>query len=168
MSCGAAAGSSSGGRQPPSSTLHFSEVEPVERRLALAKKVTGSSGKRPTLGFKQVRVARGRIAQNWIYTHCDDLASTRKPISTGLGADVCTQKSFIQRLRCRLEYALLVRRRLRSSRTRACRDLQRHESQNARVETRRLGLTVEFFALRGRAQEVETGFCVRRGRSQWT
>jgi len=136
-------------------------------RLALANQATGSSARRPTRGLNQIRVARGQIAQNRTCMRGDDPASTRKPISTGLGAHLRTQKSFIQRLRRGFACALLVRRRLRSRWTGVCRDLQRHESQNARVEARRLGLAFEVFVLWRRSQEVETGFCVCRGCSRW-
>jgi len=138
---------------------------PANMRPACLKPA-GSSGRRPTLGLKQIRFAPGEIAQSRVYIHCDEPASTRKPISTGLGEDLRTQKSFIQRLRCRFACAISVRRRLRSRPTGSRRHLQRHESENARAETRRLGLAFEIFVLRSRAQGVETGFCVRRGRSQ--
>jgi len=134
---------------------------------AIANQAGCSSGRRPTLGLKQIRFAPGEIAQSRVYIHCDEPASTRKPISTGRGADLRTQKSFIQRLRCRIAYSLLVRMRLRRLRTGARRHLQRCESQKARVETGRLGLADEFSVLWSRAQWVETGFCARRGRSQW-
>jgi len=155
------------GRRRPSCTALRVVVGPVQTELAIANQATGSSRRRPTLSLKQIRLARGEIAQSRVYIHCDQPATTRNPISTGLGADLHTQKSFIQRLSCGLCCALSVRRRLRSCPTGSRCHLQRHESQNVRVETRRLGLAFEFSVLWSRAQGVETGFCVRRGRSQW-
>ena len=154
------------GRRRPSCTALRVVVGPVQTELAIANQATGSSRRRPTLSLKQIRLARGEIAQSRVYIHCDELASMGNSISRGLGEDLCTQKSFIQRLRCWFVYSLSVRGRLRSRWASARRHLQRHESQNARAKTGRLGLSFELSVLRSRSQKVETGFCVRRGRSQ--
>ena len=151
----------------PSYAFLLAVVGPVHVGLVLANQTTGSSCRRPTLSLKQFRLARGEITKIRFYIHPDELPTTRNPISTGRGADLRAQKSFIQRLRCRFACALSVRMRLRSRSTDARRHLQRHESQNACVETRRLGLAVEFLVRRSRAQGVATGFCVRRYRSRW-
>ena len=91
----------------------------------------------PTLSLNPIRFVCGEITKSRFYIRCDEPATTRNPISTGLGGNLRTQNSFIQRLRCRFTCALSVRMRLRSRSTGSRRHLQRHESQNARVETRR-------------------------------
>lgn len=74
------------------------------------------------------------------------------------GANLRAPKSGTQRLRLRIACAPLLLMRLRSHPPCVGRPLQRQRSQNARVETRRIGRAFEFFVLQRRAQGVELGF----------